>query len=406
MKLSEELKWRGFYNQTTYKDLSILDDKNNPIAFYFGSDPSASSLTIGNWASIMMIKHFINAGHKAYMLIGGATGMIGDPDGKRTERELLTIEQISENKSNISEQYSRILGEDNFVMVDNYDWFKDINYLDFLRNVGKHVPMSKMLNREFVKTRLEDENAGISYAEFSYSLIQGYDFLHLYRNYGITLQLCGSDQWGNALAGVDMTRRIEGGEVDIYSAPLIINKSTGIKFGKSESGAIWLDEKLTSVYKFYQFWLNVDDLGVIDYIKIYTMLDKDEIEEIDKEHTSNNSLRIAQKRLAFEATMIVHGEYKTNIVKNISEILFSNSGPINDLTIEEINILKNELPHQEIDKKDYDILESAVQLGIIKSKREGRDFIEQGGLTEYDLINGEYKLLKRGKNTFAVISII
>ena len=406
MKLSEELKWRGFYNQTTYKDLSILDDKNKSIAFYFGSDPSASSLTIGNWASIMMIKHFINAGHKAYMLIGGATGMIGDPDGKRTERELLTIEQISENKSNISEQYSRILGPGNFVMVDNYDWFKDINYLDFLRNVGKHVPMSKMLNREFVKTRLEDENAGISYAEFSYSLIQGYDFLHLYRNYGITLQLCGSDQWGNALAGVDMTRRIEGGEVDIYSAPLIINKSTGIKFGKSESGAIWLDEKLTSVYKFYQFWLNVDDLGVIDYIKIYTMLDKDEIEEIDKEHTSNNSLRIAQKRLAFEATMIVHGEYKTNMVKNISEILFSNSGPINDLTIEEINILKNELPHQEIDKKDYDVLESAVQLGIIKSKREGRDFIEQGGLTEYDLINGEYKLLKRGKNTFAVISII
>lgn len=406
MKLSEELKWRGFYNQTTYKDLSILDNNDKPVLFYFGSDPSASSLTIGNWASIMMIRHFINGGHKAHMLVGGATGMIGDPDGKKTERELLTLEQISENKSNIQEQYNRILGEDNFVMVDNYDWFKDINYLDFLRNVGKHVPMSKMLNREFVKTRLEDENAGISYAEFSYSLIQGYDFLHLYKNYGITLQLCGSDQWGNSLAGVEMIRRIEGGEVNIYSTPLIINKTTGVKFGKSESGAIWLDERLTSVYKFYQFWLNVDDVGVIDYIKIYTMLDKDEIEKLEAEHTFNPSLRIAQKRLALEATIIVHGEPKADMVKNISEILFSNNDNINDLTLEEINILKNELPHTEIDKKYYDLLESAVQLGIIKSKREGRDFIEQGGLTEFDLINGEYKLLKRGKNTFAIITLI
>ena len=406
IKLSEELKWRGFWNQTTYKDLSILDDTNNPISLYLGCDPSASSLTIGNLAIIMMIRHFINAGHKSYMLIGGATGMIGDPDGKKTERDLLTIEQIAENKNNISKQYEIVLGKNNFTIVDNYDWFKDINYLSFLRDIGKYVPVSKMLNREFVQSRLENENAGISYAEFSYSLIQGYDFLHLYRKYGVTLQVCGSDQWGNSIAGIDMIRRIENGTAHVYSAPLIINKATGVKFGKSEGGAVWLDSKLTSVYKFYQFWLNVDDEGVIDYMKIYTLLNREEIERVESEHNINKGNRIAQKRLAIEVTSIIHGRESAELIRNISESLFSGSDNITNLSEAEINILKNELPFTEIEQDKYNIIEAAIETGIIKSKREGREFVESNALREYDLLNGKYKLLKRGKNNFSVIAIL
>lgn len=409
-KLSQELAWRGFINQSTYKDLSVLDDKDNPISFYFGADPSAASLTIGNLAALMMIRHFINAGHKCYMLIGGATGMIGDPDGKKTERDLLTIEQITSNKINISEQYKKVLGGDNFIMIDNYDWFKDINYLDFLRNVGKYVNMSKLLNREFIKTRLSDENAGISYAEFSYCLIQGYDFLHLYKTFGITLQLCGADQWGNSITGVDMIRRIAGGEANVYTTPLIINKSTGVKFGKSEGGAVWLDEKLTNPYKFYQFWLNSDDDGVIDYMKTYTTLTREEIENIDREHNQNKGLRVAQKRLAMEVTTIVHGVDKMELAKNITEIIFARDNSLSDnlskINKEAVEILKSELLSIEMNKDEYDIVEAALQCQLIKSKREGREFVEQGGLRDFDLLNNKYKLIKKGKNNFAIVSIL
>lgn len=253
MTLSEELTWRGFVNQMTFPDIKDLDKA--PISFYFGVDPSADSMTIGNLASAMMVYHFINAGHKAFLLVGGATGMIGDPDGKKDERNLLTLEDIARNKNAIAEQYKTVFEGKPFTTVDNYDWFKGVEYLDFLRNIGKHVPLSNMLGRDFVQSRIGEGGSGISYAEFSYSLIQGYDFLTLYRDHGVTLQLCGGDQWGNSIAGVDMIRRIEGAEAHVYSAPLIINKATGKKFGKTEDGAIWLDPTKTSVYKFYQFWL-------------------------------------------------------------------------------------------------------------------------------------------------------
>lgn len=278
MTLSEELNWRGFINQTTYEDIKIIDE--SPLNFYLGVDPSADSMTIGNLAAVMLVKHFIDAGHKGFLLVGGATGMIGDPDGKKDERNLKAIQEINQNKKAIAEQYHQLLDGVSFELVDNYDWFKNLNYLDFLREIGKNVPLGQMLSRDFVQARLGEDGSGISYAEFSYSLIQGYDFVHLSRNFGVSLQLCGADQWGNSITGVDLIRRLDGKSANVLSLPLIVNKATGAKFGKSESGAIWIDARKTSVYKFYQFWLNVDDQGVIDYLKIYTLLDKDTIDEL------------------------------------------------------------------------------------------------------------------------------
>ena len=260
MTLSEELKWRGFVNQTTFKDISVID--GDPIKFYWGVDPSAPSMTIGNLAAAMMVRHFIDHGHKAVLLVGGATGLIGDPDGKAEERTLKTKEEVEKNKAGLAAQYQQIFAGESIDMVDNYDWFKDMGYLQFLRDVGKHVPMRQMLQREFVQSRLGEEGAGISYAEFSYVLIQGYDFLHLNREMDVTLQLCGSDQWGNCIAGVELIRRITGNEAHVWSTPLVINRATGKKFGKTEDGAVWLAPELTSPTQFYQFWINCDDEGV------------------------------------------------------------------------------------------------------------------------------------------------
>src|SRR5688572_12105772 len=277
MTLSEELAWRGFVNQTTYPEITAID--GDPITFYFGVDPSADSMTIGNLAAAMMVRHFIAHGHKAFLLVGGATGMIGDPDGKAEERDLKSLEEIAKNKQGIEAEYRRIFDGMDFRVVDNYDWFKDMGYLQFLRDIGKKVPLSQMLGRDFVQSRLGEDGAGISYAEFSYSLIQGYDFVHLFREHGVTLQVCGADQWGNSITGVDLIRRLEGKEAHVYSVPLVINRATGKKFGKSEGGAVWLNSSKTSAYKFYQFWLNVDDEGVIDYAKIYTLLSREQIDE-------------------------------------------------------------------------------------------------------------------------------
>lgn len=403
MKLSEELTWRGFVNQTTFTDLSELD--KGPITFYIGVDPSASSMTIGNLAAIMMVRHFIEHGHKGIMLVGGATGMIGDPDGKATERNLLTLDDIAKNKEGIARQYRQILSGLDFEMVDNYDWFKDINYLDFLRNVGKYVPMSAMLGRDFVKSRLGNEGAGISYAEFSYSLIQGYDFLHLYRNFGVTLQLCGADQWGNSIAGVDLVRRLENKDVNIYSTPLIVNKSTGAKFGKSEEGAIWLDANLTSVFKFYQFWLNADDAGVVDYLKIYTLLNKDEIDNLARQVAESPENRVAQKALAHEVTKLVHGEERTASVERVTNVLFGGAG-FSTLQEHDLNELANEIPVVELNKSLIEIL---VQAGIASSNGDARRLIEAGAVSINserilaDKVVGSTSLIKKGKNSFVLV---
>jgi tyrosyl-tRNA synthetase len=408
MTLSEELAWRGFVNQTTYKDPTALDKE--PITFYWGVDPSADSMTIGNLAAAMMVRHFIDHGHKAILLVGGATGIIGDPDGKKQERDLKTLDEIAKNKSAISEQYRTVFAGKDFEIVDNYDWFKDINYIDFLRDVGKHVPMRIMLGREFVQSRLSEDGAGISYAEFSYSLVQGYDFLHLHREKGVSLQLSGADQWGNCIAGVDLIRRVTGNEAHIWSTPLVVNKTTGVKFGKSEEGAVWLDPNKTSIYKFYQFWLNLDDAGVIDYLKIYTLLPKEEIENLAAQFEQDRAGRIAQKTLAYEVTKLVHGADQADSVKSISEVLFGGKS-FAQLQDNEVQELAKEIPVTEADELNLPAV--LQQSGLASSSSEARRFIEGGGV----YINGEkatdltashfvrgHALLRRGKNSVALIT--
>lgn len=403
MKLSEELTWRGFVSQTTYDDIAKLDGE--PVSFYWGVDPSADSMTIGHLAAAMMVRHFINHGYPAYLLVGGATGLIGDPDGKADERNLKTIEEIGKNKAAIASQYSRLFAGKDFQIVDNYDWFKDMKFLDFLRDVGKHVPVNQMLGREFVQSRLNNNGAGISYAEFSYALIQGYDFVHLLREYGVTLQLCGADQWGNCVAGVDLARRMEGKEVNVFSMPLVINKSTGVKFGKSEAGAVWLDPNKTSVYKFYQFLLNVDDESVIDYLKLFTLLDKPTIDQLEQETKSNPGARQAQKTLAHMVTELVHGADRTAGVERVTSVLFSGAD-FSSLDDVDLDTLASEIPTVNIGKSIIDIL---VESGTVSSNGEARRLIESSAIS----VNGEKisgnptidskSLIKKGKNSFILV---
>ena len=403
MRLSEELQWRGFVNQMTYADITELD--NGPISFYWGVDPSADSMTIGNFAAAMMVRHFIEAGHKAYLLVGGATGMIGDPDGKKDERNLLTIEKIDRNKAAIAEQYKTVFAGKEFQIVDNYDWFKDINYLDFLRTIGKNVPLSQMLGREFVQSRLGEDGSGISYAEFSYSLIQGYDFLHLSRDYGVSLQVCGADQWGNSIAGVDLIRRLDQKEAQVYSTPLVMNKATGKKFGKSEDGAVWLDSNKTSVYKFYQFWLNSDDEGTADYARVFTMLSRDDVLEMERQVADNPSSREAQKRLAHEVTTIVHGAERTASVERVTNALFGGID-FNQLSSEDLDVLAGEIPTAQLGTS---VIESLVGTMHASSNGDARRLIEGGAISVNgekimeDFTINEPSLIKKGKNNFILV---
>ncbi len=404
MTLSEELTWRGFVNQTTYKDIKTLD--GDPIAFYFGVDPSADSMTVGNLAAAMMVRHFIAHGHKAFLLLGGATGMIGDPDGKKQERDLQSPEAIAHNKEAIGKQYHTVFAGQDFTIVDNYDWFKDMGYLQFLRDVGKHVPMRQMLGRDFVQSRLGEDGAGISYAEFSYSLIQGYDFLHLYKEHGVTLQVCGADQWGNSIAGVDLIRRIAGAETHVYSTPLVINKSTGVKFGKSEEGAVWLDPHKTSPTKFYQFWITLDDAGVEEYLKIYTLLSKEEVEALMARHNQNPRERAAQKRLAEEVTKLVHGDEQLVIAQKITEVLTGNR-PLAELDDDALIAMRGEVPSvlADVGSELADVLEHT---GLASSKTDARRLIagnaialngqktQKEHLDDTDFVNGRL-LIRKGK---------
>jgi tyrosyl-tRNA synthetase len=406
MQLSEELTWRGFVNQTTYKDLQVLN--GDSITFYWGVDPSADSMTIGNLAAAMMVKCFIKHGHKAVLLVGGATGLIGDPDGKSQERALKPVEEIAKNKQAIVDQYGKIFGEHSFVLQDNYDWFKGLEYLDFLRDIGKHVPMRQMLGRDFVQTRLGEDGVGISYAEFSYVLIQAYDFLHLYEESGVRLQVCGSDQWGNSIAGVDLIRRKTGGEAHVYSAPLITNKVTGQKFGKTEEGAIWLDPAKTSIYTFYQYWLNIDDEGAEEYLKVFTELDKSAIDEVLQRFHEDRGGRLAQRTLAYEVTKLVHGQEQADKVKRVSAVLFSDKNFL-ELTEGEVQILRDEL---RVTPVESTVAGTLVKAGLAASNTEAQRFIETGAIS----VNGQKitgdtanqfksgsNLLKRGKNNFAIV---
>ena len=403
MTLSQELTWRGLVNQTTYKDITALDSR--PITFYWGVDPSADSMTVGNLAAAMMVRLFIKHGHKAVLLVGGATGLIGDPDGRADERNLKTPAEIARNTAAIVAQYRQLFKGQGFKVVDNHDWFKGIHYLDFLRDVGKHVPMRQMLGREFVQTRLSEQGSGISYAEFSYVLIQAYDFLHLHQKHGVTLQVCGSDQWGNCIAGVDLIRRKTGDEAHVFSVPLVTNQATGAKFGKSETGAVWLDPAKTTPTQFYQFWVNLDDVNVGDYLKIFTDLTKPEFAQVMADHTKNPSQRFAQSRLAQEVTRLVHGQKAMETAKMVTEILIGKI-PIGDAG-GVLPQLRAEIPALKA-KPDGSLIEALAGSGLASSNTEARRLLNDNAISvngkkvsredfePADFQNGRL-LLRRGK---------
>ena len=401
MKLSEELQWRGFWNQTTFTDDKIIDSEN--FTLYLGTDPSADSLHVGHLAVYMMVRHFLERGHKVFLLVGGGTGMIGDMRDTE-ERNLLPYEEIEHNKQALKSQVSRIFAGRDFTLVDNADWLADLELLPFLRDIGKNFNMADLVSREFFKARINNSK-GLSFAEFTYTLLQGYDFWHLFNQYGVNLQIGGSDQWGNLLSGVDLIRKKENAEVYAMTAPLLINKSTGRKFGKSEGGAVWLDENKTSVYKFYQFWLNVDDESAIEYMKIFTMLDRDTIEAIAENHAVNPGARSAQKVLAREVTDIVHGSARRESVERVTEVLFG-GGDFKKLSDDDLGALAEEIPCVDA---GIDVIEALVESGAVGSNGEAKRLLKSGAIS----INGEKlaenkvvndtSLLKKGKNTFVLI---
>ena len=401
MQLSEELKWRGFWNQATFTDDERIDSGN--FTLYLGTDPSADSLHVGHLAVYMMVRHFLERGHKVFLLVGGGTGMIGDMRDTE-ERNLLSYAEIEHNKRALKAQVSQIFAGRDFTLVDNADWLGNLELLPFLRDIGKNFNMAELTTREFFKARIAN-GKGLSFAEFTYTLLQGYDFWHLFKHYGVNLQVGGSDQWGNLLSGVELIRKKENAEVYAMTAPLLINKSTGRKFGKSEGGAVWLDENKTSVYKFYQFWLNVDDESAIEYMKIFTMLDRDTIEAIAENHAVNPGARSAQKVLAREVTDIVHGVNRRESVERVTEVLFG-GGDFRQLSDDDLDTLAKEIPRVDV---GVGVIEALVVSGVVGSNGEARRLLKSGAIS----LNGErladdrainnQSLLKKGKNTFVLI---
>ena len=403
MKLSEELQWRGFYNQTTFDSPSNLDEQQYTL--YLGTDPTGDSLHVGHLAVYMMVRRFLDHGHKVVLLVGGGTGVVGDPGGRDDERQLISLEQIADNKAALAAQVSGLFSGKEFTLVDNYDWLKDVSILEFLRDVGKHFSMSQLVQRDFIATRIGEGGTGISYAEFSYTLLQGYDFWHLHNHHGVDLQIGGSDQWGNILSGVDLIRKKEGHAVHGMTAPIIINKATGKKFGKSVGGAVWLDPKKTSAYQFYQFWLNTDDEGAIDYLKLFTLLDKDAVDAVAAEHAVDPSARIAQKRLAQELTDLVHGVERRESVERVTNALFG-GGDFTALQNGDIEALSAEIPTV---ATGVTVIEALVEAGVVASNGEARRLISGGGVSvngkkiSEDLTVSTSSLIKKGKNSFVLV---
>lgn len=401
MKLSEELKWRGFWNQTTFQDSKVLDGEKRTI--YLGADPSADSLHIGHLSVYMMVRRFLDHGHKVFLLIGGGTGMIGDMRDTE-ERKLLSPEIVAKNTEALKSQVSKLFDGQDFEVVNNADWLSKIELIPFLRDIGKNFNMAELISRDFFKSRINN-GSGLSFAEFTYTLLQGYDFWYLYKNNGVSLQIGGSDQWGNLLSGVNLIRKKEGAEVFAMTAPLLINRSTGRKFGKSEGGALWLDASKTSPFKMYQFLLNSDDQSVFEYLKILTTLSKDEIENIERQHSGNQHLRIAQKALAQNVVEIVHGKEVANNVVSATEVLFGGKD-LETLKPEEIKILKTEIP---IISKNKTISEILIELKLSKSKGEAKRLIAANSISFNgvkvleDIKISQSGLLKKGKNSFVLV---
>lgn len=426
----EELKWRGMLAQMMPGTEELLQKET--VTAYLGTDPTADSLHIGHLCGVMMLRHLQRCGHKPIILVGGATGMIGDPSGKSQERNLLDQETLYHNQECIKKQVSKFLDfestdANSAEMVNNYDWMKDFTFLDFAREVGKHITVNYMMAKDSVQKRLNGEaRDGLSFTEFTYQLLQGYDFLYLYKNKDCKMQLGGNDQWGNMTTGTELIRRTLGNDVETYALTCpLITKADGKKFGKTESGNIWLDPKRTSPYKFYQFWLNVSDDDAEKYIKIFTSLDKETIDALAEEHRQDPGQRILQKRLAQEVTVMVHSQEDYNMAVEASGILFGKSTKESLQKLDEQTLLDifEGVPHFELTK---DMLgQPAIECftcddaKIFASKGEMRKLVQGGGVslnkeklaaadrvvTEEDLIGGKYLLVQRGKKNYFLITV-
>ncbi len=426
----EELKWRGMLAQMMPGTKELLEKQM--VSAYLGTDPTADSLHIGHLCGIMMLRHLQRCGHKPYLLLGGATGMIGDPSGKSLERNLLDSETLYHNQEAIKQQVSKFLdfegNEPNKAeLVNNYDWMKDFKFLDFAREVGKHITVNYMMAKDSVKKRLNGEaNDGLSFTEFTYQLLQGYDFLYLYQKHGIKLQLGGNDQWGNMTTGTELIRRTLGSDEEAFclTCPLI-TKADGKKFGKTENGNIWLDRNRTTPYAFYQFWLNVSDEDAEKYIKIFTSLERETIESLIAEHQQDPGRRLLQKRLAQEVTVMVHSQEDLDMAIEASQILFGKATKENLQKLDEATFLDvfNGVPHYTVSK---DLLGSTAVdfftqegMEIFPSKGELRKLVKGGGVslnkekltafdqvvTAEDLIDGKYLLVQRGKKNYFLITV-
>lgn len=413
MKYSTFLQERGFIHQFTAPTLAEIID-GEPRTLYHGIDPSADSAHVGNFVIWMLLRHLADAGHTVIFLVGGGTGMIGDPKPD-AERTLLTPETIAHNVSKIKAQAERIIGGGKMKIefVDNAQWLCSENLITFLRDIGKHFTVNELIKKDAIANRLAGET-GISYTEFAYPLLQGFDYFTLFKRFGCTLQVGGSDQWGNIVAGVDLIRRKEQAAAHALTVPLVIDKATGKKFGKSEGNAVWLDPEKTTPFAFYQFWLGASDESVIDLLKLFTFYSDEEIKEIENNWQADVSKRFAQEKLAVAVTGIVHGEDVARTIANVSKVLFSNSD-IKNLSEPELQILLQNSPVVEsVDGEE--VVEVLIRSGLASSKREARTFVESGAVTlvgakvqdvlsAVDKEKGQYQILKRGKKQLTVVKV-
>ena len=416
MDILEDLKWRGAINQETDEEglRELLNEKK--ISLYCGTDPTGDSLHIGHLIPFIMLKRFEMAGHHPYILVGGGTGSIGDPSGRKTERQLQTKEQVEHNVQALTEQVTRLFGGSGHVtFVNNFDWLSQFNLLDFLRDYGKEFNVNTMIRKDVVASRLEN---GISFTEFTYQILQSIDFLTLYRDHDVQLQIGGSDQWGNITAGIDLIHKKEGQDAKVFglTIPLML-KTDGTKFGKTAGGAVWLDPKKTSPYEFYQFWLNQDDRDVVKYLKYFTFLSHDEIDALAEKVKTQPEKREAQRALAREVTTFVHGEDAMHEAEKISEILFS--GDIKELTAEQVEQVFGKMPSVEVSREKQNLVIWLVDNGIEPSRRQAREDVKNGAIRvngeriqdlEYELdptaaFDGKYVVIRRGKKKYFLAKV-
>lgn len=420
MDLIKELTWRGLIHDIMPGTEELLNKEM--VSGYVGFDPTADSLHIGNLVPIMLLVHLQRAGHRPLALVGGATGMIGDPSGKSSERNLLDLEVMNHNLNSQKKQLEKFLnfdcGENSAEVVNNYDWFKDMNFLDFIRDTGKHITVNYMMSKDSVKNRLAGE--GMSFTEFTYQLIQGYDFFHLYNEKNCKLQMGGSDQWGNIVTGTELIRRKSQGTGFALTAPLV-KKADGTKFGKSEGGNIWLDANRTSPYKFYQYWLNATDEDAINFVKTFTLLDEDTISELISEHQPAPDRRLLQKRLGAEITKMVHSEEALQAVIEASNILFgkATSASLKNLNEEDFLSIFEGVPQGKLTNyENMGIIDALTESGFLKSKSDARRSLKENAisvnkekvtdtllLNKNHLINGKYILLQRGKKNYFLLLV-